>query len=512
MTLADILLSLLGTPPVEPEPLPDRSSGESRLLIDGELVMGAEGHLLEDINPADGTIAGTVADATMPDAQRAVEAARRAFDSGDWADDVELRRRCLRQLQDGLRAEAPAFRAALIEEIGCARRMTYADQYDYAVEKLGFFTDLIATMEWERDLPDEIQPGARVERSIAKVPLGVVSAITPWNLPLELILAKVGGALAAGCTMIVKPSPLSPWAGTMLGRIISEHTDIPPGVVNILISSDMDVATYLTRAPEIDAIAFTGSTATGRAVMAAAADGLKRVSLELGGKSASIVLDDLDIEQTVPVIAGMACFNAGQSCIMPSRILVPRSRYHEAIEAARFGLESVRVGDPRSLDTFMGPLISEAQRIRVEDLLERGLAGGGDIAFGGQRLDSADGYYFEPTLVVDLPETSPLLQEEVFGPVIAMIPYHDEADAIRIANDTEFGLAGYVWSASTDSARSIARRLRTGMLGINGGMFTGADMPFGGRRSSGMGREWGVEGLEEFLDVQTLALRIQNGY
>lgn len=508
MTVADILLSLLGTPPAQPEPLPDHAAGEPHLLIDGELVMGAEGRLLEDVNPADGTVAGTVADATMPDAVRAVTAARRAFDRGDWSGDLELRRRCLRQLQEGLRAEAPAFRAALIDEIGCARRMTYADQYDYAVEKLGFFADLVGDMEWERRLPDEIQPGARVERSVSKVPLGVVSAITPWNLPVELILAKVGGALAAGCTMVVKPSPLSPWAGTILGRIIAEHTDIPPGVINVLVSSDMDVATYLTRAPEIDAVAFTGSTATGRAVMAAAADGLKRVSLELGGKSASIILDDLDIEQMVPVIAGMACFNAGQSCIMPSRLLVPRSRYREAIEAARFGIDSVHVGDPRSLDTFMGPLISEGQRTRVEELLARGLADGGEIAAGGRRIEGTDGYFFAPTLVIDLPDSSPLLQEEVFGPVIAMIPYDDVDDAVRIANGTEFGLAGYVWSASTDRAQSVARRLRTGMLGINGGMFTGADMPFGGRRSSGMGREWGVEGLEEFLDVQTLAMRI----
>lgn len=508
MTVAEILLNLLGTPPAHPEPLAIPATGESRLLIDGDLVMGAEGRQLEDVNPADGSVVGTVADATMPDAERAVVAARRAFDQGDWAADLNFRRHCLSQLQDGLRAEGPAFRAALVEEIGCPRRMTYADQYDYAVEKLGFFTELIANMEWERHLPDELQPETRVERTVRKVPLGVVSAITPWNLPVELILAKVGGALAAGCTMVVKPSPLSPWAGTILGRVIAEYTDIPPGVINILVSSDIEVAKYLTRATEIDAVAFTGSTATGRAVMAAAADGLKRVSLELGGKSASIILDDIDVARMLPIIAGMACFNAGQSCIMPSRILVPRSRYHEAIEAARFGVESVPVGDPRSLDTFMGPLISESQRRKVEEHLSRGLAAGGEIAAGGSRIEGSNGYFFAPTLVVDLPEASPLLHEEVFGPVIALIPYDNEDHAVRIANNTEFGLAGYVWSNSTERAQSLARRLRTGMLGVNGGMFTGADMPFGGRRSSGMGREWGLEGLEEFLDVQTLATRI----
>ena len=508
MTVSDVLLSLLGTPPPDPERLPDAPEGEPRLLIDGELVMGVDGRLIDDVSPADGAIAGAVADASLPDAQRAVAAARRAFDETRWADDVDFRRTCLRQLQEGLRAEASAFRAALIREIGCPRRMTYADQYDYAVEKLGFFADVLGDVDWERRLPDEVQPQARVRRSVRRVPLGVVSAITPWNLPVELILAKVGGALAAGCTMVVKPSPLSPWAGTMLGRVIAERTDIPPGVVNILVSSDLTVATYLTQAPEIDTIAFTGSTATGRAVMAAAAQGLKRVSLELGGKSAAIVLDDLDIEQMLPVIAGMACFNAGQSCIMPSRILVPRSRYRQAVDAACAGLDAVPVGDPRSLDTFMGPLISEDQRVRVEELLARGLEGGGEIAKGGHRLDEGSGYFFSPTLVIDLPSNSPLLQEEVFGPVIAMVPYDDVDDAVRIANGTEFGLAGYVWSESADRAQSVAKRLRTGMLGVNGGMFTGADMPFGGRRSSGMGREWGVEGLEEFLEPQTLAVRI----
>jgi len=503
---SDILLSLLGTPPADAPPIIDRPAGEARMLIGGELVMGAEGRLLDNVNPADGTVIGQVADATLPDAQRAVAAARHAFDHTEWSTDVALRQRCLEQLQQALRDEADEFRAALVAEIGCARRMTYADQYDYAVGKLGFFPALLDRVEWGRDLPPDLLPGASVAKRVEKVPVGVVAAITPWNLPVELILAKLGGALAAGCTMVIKPSPLSPWSGTILGRLIAERTDIPAGVVNVITSSDVEVAAYLTRAPEVDAVAFTGSTQTGRAVMAAAADGLKRVSLELGGKSACIVLDDVDLAMTLPVVAGMACFNAGQSCIMPSRLLVPRASFDDAVAAAAEGIAAVPVGDPRSLDTFMGPLVSEQQRDRVEAMLDRGTADGGEVVAGGSRL-AGPGSFFEPTLVAGLPDSSSLLQEEVFGPVVAILPYDDVDHAVSIANSTEFGLAGYVWSGSAERAQGVGRRLRAGMVGINGGMFTAADMPFGGVRSSGMGREWGEEGLEEFLDVRTMAVR-----
>lgn len=509
METSDLLLALLGTPPADPAPLPDVMRGEARMLIDGRLVMAIDGRLMSNVNPSDGTVIGQVADATIADAALAVDAARRAFDHTAWSTDVELRRRSLRQLRDALQDNADEFRAALIAEIGCARRMTYADQYDYAVSKLGFFDEVLEHFEWSRSLPADTFPDAQVTKRVDKVALGVVVAITPWNLPLELILAKVGGALAAGCTMVIKPSPLAPWAGTILGRIIAESTEIPAGVVNIVTSSDVEVAAYLTRAPGVDAVAFTGSTQTGKAVMAAAADGLKRVSLELGGKSACIVLDDADIAAILPVIAGMACFNAGQSCIMPSRILVPRSTYDDAVTAAASGIEAVRVGDPRAFDTFMGPLISEQQRTRVETMLEQATAQGGEIVVGGGRpQELASGFFMAPTLVARQPLDARLLHEEVFGPVVSIVPYDDVDDAVSIANSTEFGLAGYVWSGSPERAADVAVRLRAGMLGVNGGMFTSADMPFGGMKSSGMGREWGVEGLEEFLDTRTLAVRL----
>lgn len=507
MELRDLLLMLIGTAPDDAGPLA-APRGEDRLLIDGVLVRTTRS--LTTINPTTGSALAEVSDAELEHAAQAVRAARRAFDSTTWSTDTALRQRCIRQLQQALREHADEFRADMIAEIGCARRMTYADQYDYAVNKLGFFADLLDTYTFTEQLAPEVQPGAEVRKQIERIPSGVVSAITPWNLPLELILAKVGGALAAGCTLIVKPSPLSPWAGTVLGRLIAEHTDIPPGVVNVIVSSRLDVAQYLTTAPEIDAVAFTGSTQTGRAVMTAAAAGLKRVSLELGGKSASIILDDIDISGTVPLVAGMACFNAGQSCIMPSRLLVPADRYDEAVEAAAFGMSTVPVGDPASLETFMGPLISEAQRDRVHGLVGGAAGDGGRIITGGAVIDGP-GWFYPPTLVAGLEQSSTLAREEVFGPVVTVLPYSDVDEAVRIANDSEFGLAGYVWSADADRAASVARRLRVGMTGINGGMFTGADMPFGGLKSSGMGREWGVEGLEEFLEVRTMATRVPLG-
>ncbi|CAB4919757.1 unannotated protein [freshwater metagenome] len=507
MSLSDLLLSILGPAPDSTVSPPNRALGESRLLINGHLVEARSGATFDNVDPTTEVILGAVCDAGIEDAQEAIQAARKAFDSGVW-DSPDFRRACLVQLQDVLRRNAAEFRESLIAEIGCPRRMTFADQYDYAVDKLGFYSDLLGTYEWGITHPADYLPGAIVSKSSRQIPVGVVAAITPWNLPVELILAKVGGALAAGCTMVIKPSPLAPWAGTLLGRLIAEETDIPAGVVNVIASSDVNVGIELTSNPQVDAIAFTGSTATGRSVMAAAAQGLKRVSLELGGKSAAVILDDFDVDEFLPVVAGMACFNSGQSCIMPSRMLVPASLLDRCLTAAAAGMNAVTVGDPRSLDTFMGPLISHDQRSRVEGMIEDAVSAGGEVVAGGGRPKNLDhGFFLEPTLVAGLPDDATILREEVFGPVVCVIPYSDLDDAVRIANSSEFGLAGYVWSGSSERAMNVGRRLHAGMIGINGGMFTAGDMPFGGVKSSGMGREWGVAGMEEFLDIQTMAVR-----
>jgi aldehyde dehydrogenase (NAD+) len=507
MSLSDLLLSILG-PASDPTVSPAISTlGERRLLINGHLVEARSGATFDNVDPTSEVVLGSVCDAGVEDAREAIQAARKSFDSGVW-DSPEFRRTCLVQLQDALRRNAAEYRESLIAEIGCPRRMTFADQYDYAVDKLGFYSDLLGSYEWSMTHPADHLPGAIVSKSSRRMPVGVVAAITPWNLPVELILAKVGGALAAGCTMIIKPSPLAPWAGTILGRLIAEETDIPAGVVNVIASSQVTVGVELTSNPQVDAIAFTGSTATGRSVMAAAAQGLKRVSLELGGKSAAIILDDFNVEEFLPVVAGMACFNSGQSCIMPSRMLVPASLLDQSLTAAVAGMKAVTVGDPRSFDTFMGPLISQDQRSRVEGMIHDAVSTGAELVAGGGRPSDLDhGFFLEPTLLTGLPEDASILRDEVFGPVVCVIPYSDIDEAVHIANSSEFGLAGYVWSGSTERAMSVGRRLQAGMIGINGGMFTAGDMPFGGVKSSGMGREWGVAGMEEFLDIQTMAVR-----
>ncbi|MGH3110094.1 MAG: aldehyde dehydrogenase family protein, partial [Gaiellaceae bacterium] len=338
-------------------------------------------------------------------------------------------------------------------------------------------------------------------------PRGVVAVITPWNIPVELNLAKVGAALAAGCTVVLKPSPLSPWSGAHLGRIAVERAGFPPGVLNVVTSSSTEVSAALTTDPRVDAVAFTGSTATGKKVMAAAAGTVKRVLLELGGKAATVILDDADLDAVVPLAAAFVCFNAGQSCILPSRLLVPSEHLERCIELAAEGLASVPVGDPADPDVFMGPLISEEQRVRVEGYVETGTAEGARLVLGGRRReDLGPGYFFEPTLFADVDSRSAIAQEEIFGPVLSLIAYDGDDDAVEIANGTIYGLAGYVWGGDTERAVAVARRLRTGMVAVNGGSFIGAELPFGGRRQSGMGREWGVAGFEEFLDLKSVGV------
>ncbi|MGH3109563.1 MAG: aldehyde dehydrogenase family protein [Gaiellaceae bacterium] len=456
------------------------------------------------LDPASAEVVGEAADGSLDDLDRAIASAREAFDTSAWAHDAALRARCLRQLQNGLRAERETLRRDLVAEIGCAVRMTYGDQLDRPIEKLGFYADLAESYQYGSRV------GGGEERAgnwLFREPLGVVAVITPWNIPIELDLAKVGAALAAGCTVVLKPSPLSPWSGAHLGRIAAERADFPPGVLNVVTSSSNEVSAALTTDPRVDAVAFTGSTATGKKVMAAASGTVKRVLLELGGKAATVVLDDADLDAVVPLAAAFVCFNAGQSCILPSRLLVPREYLERCVELAAEGLASVPVGDPTDPDVFMGPLVSDEQRARVEGYVERGRAEGARLVLGGgRREDLAPGYFFEPTLFADVDRRSAIAQEEIFGPVLSVIAYDDEDDAVEIANDTVYGLAGYVWGGDTERAVAVARRLRTGMVAVNGGTFIGAELPFGGRRQSGMGREWGVAGFEEFLDLKSVGV------
>jgi aldehyde dehydrogenase (NAD+) len=506
-----VLLSLLAEVPPDAPPLAGRDvTGAPRLLVDGELVEASDGGTFAVVDPSTGEEIGVAADGTMADMERAIAAARRASDGSGWATDHALRARVLRQLQQAMREEAEVLRRDLVAEIGCVVRMTYGDQLDRPIEKLGFYADLAEGYPYDTRLGDEGdgQAGSWLFRE----PVGVVGAITPWNIPVELDLAKVGAALAAGCTVVLKPSPLSPWSATHLGRLVAEHTEMPPGVFNVVSSASNEVAALLTTDPRVDAVAFTGSTATGKRVMAAAAGTVKRVMLELGGKSANVILDDADLEGIVPLAASFGCFNAGQSCILPSRLLVPRSRLDDCVELAAEGLRKVPYGDPTDPDVFMGPLISADQRERVLGYVEQGRAEGARLVVGGRAADDrGPGYYVEPTLFADVEPGATIAREEIFGPVLSLIAYDDEADAVRIANDTVYGLAGYVWGGDPERALGVARRLRTGMVAVNGGTFIGADLPFGGRGESGIGREWGVAGFEEFLELKTVGVGAVGG-
>jgi aldehyde dehydrogenase (NAD+) len=406
-----------------------------------------------------------------------------------------------------MRDEAEVLRRDLVAEIGCAVRMTYGDQLDRPIEKLGFYADLAERYPYDTPLADAA--GGAGESWLFREAAGVVGAITPWNLPVELELAKVGAALAAGCAVVLKPSPLSPWSACHLGRLLAERTEMPPGVCNVVSTASDEVASLLTTDPRVDVVAFTGSTATGKRVMAAAAGTVKRVLLELGGKSAYVILDDADLDAVVPLAASFVCFNAGQSCILPSRLLVPRARLDECVALAADGLRSVPYGDPADPDVFMGPLISSAQRDRVLGYVEQGRSEGSRLVVGGRRADGlGPGFYVEPTLFADVEPGATIAQEEIFGPVLSVIAYDDEADAVRIANDTVYGLAAYVWGGDPERAVGLARRLRAGMVAVNGGSFIGAELPFGGRGQSGMGREWGVAGFEEFLELKTVGVGV----
>jgi aldehyde dehydrogenase (NAD+) len=477
------------------------------MLVDGELVEASGGAVFDNVNPATEQVLGEVADGTRADMERAVAAARRAFDDGVWANDPDLRRRCLLQLQAALEDEREALRAELVAEVGCPVLTTYGPQLDAPLsEALTWPAEMIDRFEWRRSLgPKDPFGMGPSEREVWKEPIGVVGVIVPWNFPIEITLNKLGPVLAMGNSCVVKPAPDTPWNATRIGRLIAERTDIPPGVVNVVPSSDHLVGEVLTTSPLVDMVAFTGSTATGRRVMAAASETLKPVFLELGGKSVNLVLDDADLGAVIPS-SSMVCMHAGQGCAMPTRLLVPRSRYAEAVDLAAEGFAGVPYGDPADPSNLMGPVVSSRQRERVLGYIETGRAEGARLVCGGGvPAHLPTGWFVEPTLFVDVDNAMTIAQEEIFGPVLVMIPFDDDDDAVRIANDSPYGLSGTITSGDLDRAKAVARRIRTGTLGLNGGIWYGADAPFGGYRQSGIGRQCGIEGLEIFTETKTVA-------
>lgn len=483
------------------------TQGERRMLIDGELVLADSGKTFNNINPATEEVLGDVADASAAEMHRAIDAARRAFDTTDWATNHAFRQRCLLQLQAALEAEREAFREELILEVGCPRMTTQGPQLDGPLgDAITWPAAHIDRFPWFKDMPDSVDyMGAVNKRRIVKEAVGVVGAITPWNFPLEVILNKVGQTLATGNTMVLKPAPDTPWNATRLGRIIAEHTDIPAGVVNIVLSSDHLVGEELTLSPKVDLISFTGSTAVGKRIMEKGAPTMKRLFLELGGKSATIVLDDADF--STALMAGMgSCFHAGQGCAIQTRMLLPRSRYAEGVEILKAMLGAVPYGDPQRPDVMMGPVVSSKQRDRIEGYIRKGVEEGATLALGGGRPAAhPKGWFLEPTLFTDVTNSMTIAREEIFGPVLVAIPYEDDNDAVRIANDSVYGLAGGVWSGNIERGLAVANRIRAGQVGVNGGMTYGPDMPFGGYKDSGVGRQNGDEGFEQYLEVKALA-------
>jgi len=499
-------------------PQPKRHSrvaerAERRMLVDGTLVDAVSGAVYDNLDPATGRVLGTTAAAGPEDMHRAIAAARRAFDETDWSTNRPLRARCLDQLQAGLDAEHDDLRDELVAEAGCPVMTTGTAQLDWPLaEALRYPAHLIDDYPWERVLDGGGLFGARNVRTVVQEPVGVVAAITPSNFPIEVILNKLGPALAAGNTVVLKPDPHTPWNATRIGRIIAERTDIPAGVVNVVTTDSTGVAALPVSDPRVDLISFTGSTAVGRTIVRDGAATMKRTFLELGGKSALVVLDDADPAAALRSAVGV-CVHAGQACAATSRMLVHRSLFDDLVEDVAVMFASVPVGDPALPDTLVGPVVSAAQRDRVLDACDRAVGGGARIVTGGGAVcdlppQLAGGFFVEPTVFVCEDQSLAITREEIFGPVLVMIPFADDDEAIRLANDSDYGLAGAVLSGSTERGMAVARRIRTGAIGVNGGMFYGADAPFGGFKNSGVGRQCGLEGFQQYLETKTIGCRM----
>lgn len=479
---------------VDSQPLVDTYS----LYIDGQWVEPQDGRY-DDICPSTEATIATAPDASIAQVESAIAAARRAFDSGPWADaGLEERARCLNQLGDALGKHADEFFALSQVEWGCI-----ANERVMQVDSAAFMS--MRAAELAAKLTDEKIAGTTLLRH---EPLGVVSILTPWNFPHCLNVMKVSNALAAGNTVVLKPSPLTPLAGLALARIIDEHTDIPPGVVNVVTPSGVEAAKLLTTDPRIDMVSFTGSSAVGREVMAAAGNTMKRILLECGGKSASVLLDDVDVtdEMLERLLFDCCSMHAGQACILHSRLLLPEPIHDEVVDRLVGLARAVRVGDPTDPAVQMGPLISAAQLERVQAHVTGAVNEGANLVTGGGRPAGLDvGFYFEPTILTEVDPDAGIAQEEVFGPVLTVLRYRDDDDAVTIANNSRYGLSGAVWGADVDRAVAIARRVRTGQIAVNG--CGPGDAPFGGFKQSGFGREGGgISGLHQYMEPKAIGI------
>jgi len=472
-----------------------------RFFIGGEWVRPSSDAMIDVIDSGTEELYFRVAEAQAADMARAVEAARLAFDEGPWPRLTHSQRaEYLRAIGAGLRGRADDLGQIWPRESGILHAIAPYFATD-AAATFEYYAGLADTFAWE----EPARPTAGGEFGlIVREPVGVVGAIIPWNVPIGLLAVKVAPALIAGCTVVLKSSPEAPGEGYLVAEA-AQAAGLPPGVLNV-VTADRDVSELLVRDPRVDKIAFTGSTAAGRRIGSICGERIARCTLELGGKSAAVILDDVDIATAAASISSAECFLSGQVCSSLTRIVVPRHRHDQLLEALASTFSQVRVGNPFDPQTQMGPLVASRQRDRVEGYIAKGIADGATLATGGGRPGDLDrGWYVEPTVFGNVDNSSVIAQEEIFGPVLSVVPARDEQDAIRVANDTIYGLNASVFTNDVNRAREVARQLRSGTVGHNH-FRTDFGIAFGGFKQSGIGREGGLEGLHHFLEVKTVIL------
>jgi len=467
-----------------------------KLYIDGAWVPSTGTGTLEVTNSTTEEVMATVPEGTAEDVDLAVRAAKAAF--ATWSQtSVEERAKYLSRITEGLQARMDDIATIVSQEVGMPKSLSLMIQAGLPMMSFMNTAQVAETYTFEEQVGNSL---------VVKEPVGVVGCITPWNYPLHQIAAKVAPALAAGCTVVLKPSEVAPVNAFILAEIIDE-VGLPAGVFNLVTGVGPVVGAAMSSHPQIDMISFTGSTAAGKAVSKAGADTVKRIALELGGKSPNIILDDADLEKAVTDGVGKAFLNSGQTCSALTRMIVPRSKLAEVEDIATKAAESYTPGDPFGETTRLGPLVSHVQRERVRGYIQKGIDEGAKLLTGGvEAPDGLDkGYFVRPTVFSEVRNDMTIAQEEIFGPVLSIIPYDTEEEAIEIANDSIYGLAGGVWAGDKDKATAVARRLRTGQVEVNGGSFNPM-APFGGYKQSGHGRELGTFGLEEFLETKSMQL------
>ncbi|MGW4089666.1 aldehyde dehydrogenase [Nocardia sp. NPDC004750] len=470
------------------------------LFIGGRWTAPATAERIQVISPATVEPVGSVPAVSRADVDAAVAAARHAFDHGPWPttspkERAEVLTRAARLIEQ----RSADLLAALTAEVGAPQMIAMTLNQLPAVAALDAYAALAESFPWS-----ETRVGGFGTTRVTREPRGVVAAVTAWNVPLFLAVNKLAPALLAGCTIVLKPAPLTPLTANLVADIFTE-AGLPEGVLSVL-PAEPDAAEYLVSHPGVDKVTFTGSTAVGRKIGAIATGQLKSVSLELGGKSAAILLPDMDVAANIPVLAFSGLMNSGQGCVAQTRILAPRSRYDEILDALVEHVKTMKVGDPNDPSVQLGPLISERQRDRVEGYIAKGKAEGARLVLGGGRPEGLDrGWFVEPTIFADVDNKSTIAQEEIFGPVLSVIPYETEDEAVAIANDSVYGLAGSVWTTDIEHGAEIAARVRTGTYAINWYAFDPSS-PFGGYKASGLGRENGPEGLDSFCEQKSLLM------